>query len=161
MKNLINEILKRNKTKSDMSYLIHKMDFQNVYGASYYVCYNKKEDIKNELIKLLNTDKIFKLKTLSTLLDLFENFDATKLKEQNLENLKSFEAEIYTICPISGKMGWDIKIIRTLAENKTDAKENFKKYTLFDCIILWNQVNGLPNNLDLELITKDNLYYFS
>ena len=84
-----------------------------------------------------------------------------KTEVEKVENLKSFEAEIYTICPISGQTGWDIKMIRTLAENKVDAKENFKKYPLFDCIILWNQVNGLPNDLDLELINKDNLYYFS
>ena len=73
MEKLITEILKRNKTKSDMAYLIHEMDFHNVYGAAYWVDYNKKEDIKNELIKLLNTDKIYKLKRLATLKTVFEN----------------------------------------------------------------------------------------
>jgi hypothetical protein len=74
--------------------------------------------------------------------------------------MKSFEAEIYTINPVTGQTGWDIKFIRTLAESKEDARVNFKTYPEFDCIILWNQVGGVPDDLDLDLINEDNLYYF-
>lgn len=157
MQDLINEILRTNKTKSDMAYLICAMDFYNTFGMYYNFC--KKEEIKNELIKLLNTDKIFKLKNISSMKNLIETFEE-KQKEEIIE-LKAYEAEIYTLCPITCQTGWDIKMIRTLAKSKKDAKENFKKYPLFDCIILWNQVSGVPDDLDLKTINKNNLYYFA
>ncbi|CAN1552740.1 hypothetical protein MCERE19_02236 [Spirosomataceae bacterium] len=74
--------------------------------------------------------------------------------------LKSYQAEIYTICPNTGQTGWYIKMIRTLAENKEQARLNFKTCPIFDCIIEWYQVGGTPEDLDLDLINKDNLYYF-
>jgi UDP-N-acetyl-D-mannosaminuronic acid transferase (WecB/TagA/CpsF family) len=66
---------------------------------------------------------------------------------KNQTNLNTYyRFEIYTVCPITKTMGWDIEIVGVKANNYKEAKEKLKNYPLFDCIITNEGYEQLKEN---------------
>lgn len=60
------------------------------------------------------------------------------IEVKEVEPVKEYNFEVYTVNPTTGETGWDIKFRSVFAHSKEEARELLKQTPLFDCVILFN-----------------------